>query len=144
MLQRKGPEWRLLMSLLRSSRAVIAIDTPTAQALGGASVGAPVDHVPNCVLLGAIAPADLRNKRSVVYVGWVIPAKGVEDLLVAWGLVEGADLRLELIGACTQEYREDLHRRGLLDARTTISGEVPHASVVTPDPHRVMCSAAEP
>ena len=76
-------EWKLLIRLFKAASLVIAIDSRTAATIESACPDVTVELIPNCV---AIEPStgrvtDRRAAKSVLFVGSVLPSKGIEELL---------------------------------------------------------------
>lgn len=128
---RNTVEWRMLVRVLEAASAVIAIDRATADALSSARLSTTVHVVPNCVDLGP-KPTNgaTRAPGPVLYIGWLVPSKGLEDLLVAWGSVRRDGLTLRLLGGYEPDYVASLESRGLLTPDVAVLGEVPHSQVV--------------
>ncbi|MEU1679461.1 glycosyltransferase family 4 protein [Micromonospora zamorensis] len=107
---RDSREWRLMWRVIRAAAAVIALDARTEQAIA-ARGGSSVVRIANCVDLSGLPraqPADAHPRRRVLFAGWVIPAKGVEDLLAAWQLVGDPGWELVIAGPCEEGYLRQL------------------------------------
>ncbi|MFI6256834.1 glycosyltransferase family 4 protein [Micromonospora zamorensis] len=107
---RDSREWRLMWRVIRAAAAVIALDARTEQTIA-ARGGSSVVRIANCVDLSGLPraqPADAHPRRRVLFAGWVIPAKGVEDLLAAWQLVGDPGWELVIAGPCEEGYLRQL------------------------------------
>ncbi len=106
-------EWRLIRRAMALARTVIAIDRATEDAIRRHVPGVRVERVPNCVesaeAVGA-APAN-PQLRSVMYLGWVIPKKGMAELVDAWSRVRTTGWRLIIAGPGEASYRQSLLER---------------------------------
>lgn len=111
--RKRTTEWRRLRIALRLARTVLAIDAATFDTLRGALPGKRLYLLPNVVTLppehlsGGPEPA----RPYVVFLGHVIPTKGIEELLEAWGGLDAAPWRLLIVGTIADAYRKDLQWR---------------------------------
>ena len=129
--ERGTREWRLLLNVMEAASVVVAIDASTAGSLAKTRLTTPVKVIPNCVdtLLETNAtPA--RDQRIVIYVGWLVPSKGLEELLSAWQMMRCDGKVLRLLGGYEDEYIVSLRRRGLLTPDVAVLGEVTHSCVL--------------
>lgn len=105
-------EWQMLALTMRMTDAVMAVDKPTAEAIRSC-LPVRVEYTPN-----AIDPSELpgieedrASSHTVMFLGWVIPTKGVQELVQAWSELAVDDWNLLLIGPVDVEYQEDLLAR---------------------------------
>ena len=91
-----------IRTMLRRADALIALTAGMASHLRRIVPEQRIEILPNPVDLVSlrIEPTPLRNPRLVLFLGWLIPEKGIYELLeaVALGLRELPDLRLALGG----------------------------------------------
>jgi len=69
----------------------------------------------------------VQNSREVVFLGWVVPTKGIEELISAWNQLRPAagDWTLKIVGPYSADYVEDL--RGRYDTEGIVfTGEKTH------------------
>jgi glycosyltransferase involved in cell wall biosynthesis len=78
----------------------------------------------------SVSATTSRDVGSVLFVGWLVPTKGIEELLEAWKAVDRPGRRLRLLGGYDPAYLADLTRRGLLGERVEVVGEVDHSAVL--------------
>lgn len=107
------PEWRRLTQALRLATTVIPIDQRTEAALKTHLPGLNLRRIPNCADVAALpAPATQpSDPLTVLYLGWVIPAKGIEELLQAWSGLQTSGWRLVIAGPYEATFREQLASR---------------------------------
>lgn len=117
-------EWRLLKRVIDLTSAVVAIDSQTADVLTKSCRDAHVTLIPNCADVTENLDLAERSDHDVVFAGWVVPSKGVEELLEAWATLQDPSLQLHILGRCDESYVAALRGRGLLDERTSLRGEV--------------------
>ena len=97
----------LVKASLRACWCLVPITSDAAKV--AAQTGNPrVEIIPNCVdirddHMGETA-ADAKSGLRVLYVGWVIPAKGITELIKAVGQVDGATLTM--IGPAIQRLSD--------------------------------------
>ena len=131
----KGFEYRLLKKLLDMADKVVVIDRKTFQVLSELHYQ-HIIYIPNPVsdtFLQEIEKQEgqtIRKHKSAVFLGHVVPTKGVLELVEGCCQVSGLSLRI--IGKCTDDMKEKLlslasKREGgkWLD----VVGEIPFAQV---------------
>ncbi|MER7442049.1 glycosyltransferase family 4 protein [Micromonospora avicenniae] len=105
--ERGNREWRLMRRMMRGSSAVVVLDARTEQAICSRVAGVLVERIPNCVdLLGLPGTQQMvrQHRNRVLFAGWVIPAKGVEDLLAAWRAIREPTWELLIAGSYEEGY----------------------------------------
>lgn len=123
---RNTMEWKLLKAAVSKASVTIAIDLTTYETLKKSCPGANIIYIPNPVDLTAL-PAPGSSNGTVDYLGWVIPTKGIDELLTAWDNLSPRypDWTLRLIGPYRSEYREELERQHIMEHVEWV-GELPH------------------
>ena len=119
-------EWQVISLIMRMTDAVMAVDQPTAEAIRS-RLPVRVEYTPN-----AIDPSELpgidkdyESTPTVMFLGWVIPTKGVEELVHAWSELAVKDWDILLVGPVDEAYREDLLAR-YQPQRLRFVGELKH------------------
>lgn len=118
---------RLFAKAITLANTVIAIDNKTFTALKRHIPSASFSLLPNPINLKALPEiADEREKR-IVFIGWVVPEKGVSELVSAWNTVgkEYPDYELTVIGQARPDYLKELKELATID-NITFTGELPH------------------
>jgi glycosyltransferase involved in cell wall biosynthesis len=110
---KKNWEWRFLKVIIRRSTKTIVIDKLSYSILIQSGFD-NIEYLPNPISLRFLEMiADYkkegieRNARKIVFVGHVIPAKGIYELLEA--CMEISSIELELIGPYESETMEKLY-----------------------------------
>ena len=106
-------EWRLIASVMRMSSFVIAIDEVTFSSIKYFSSDVNVMLIPNCVdhnLLPKVREQKSKDK-FVLFIGWVVPGKGISELVEAWSIVNLSGWTLRIIGPSDPKYRAQLLSR---------------------------------
>ncbi len=100
----------LLLKALKMATAVIAIDKKTYTAVEKYLSTNKVFLTPNPIDLESLPKADCEAKKQVVFLGWVVKEKGVEELIEAWNTLgkEFGDYELAIIGPADNRYLERL------------------------------------
>lgn len=135
-IEEKGFEYKLLKKVLSTADAVIVIDGKSYKALTGLNYN-NIAYIPNPisnVFLQKVKEQEehaKRNYKSAVFVGHVIPTKGVVELVIGCSKVPGLSLRI--VGKCSTEMKTRLC--SLAKVRDngnwmTIVGEIPHTEII--------------
>lgn len=121
------PEWRWLTQALRLATTVIPIDQRTEAALRAHLPGLDLRRIPNCADVAALPTPTTQpgDPLTVLYLGWVIPAKGIEELLQAWTGLQASGWRLVIAGPYEAAFREQLTSRYAL-AGVEFTGPLDH------------------
>jgi len=125
---RNSLEWRLLRIVMNMVSRIILIDRATYEAVLNYFPASKVELIPNCVnaeLLPPSRPRGICTTRVALFLGWVIPAKGIDELLAAWARLRPPGWRLDLIGSCSPEYRDSLIEKHGAE-NVNFLGELPH------------------
>lgn len=125
--QRKGREFRRLLSSLTAATKIVVIDKKTEETLREMGFSEKTVYIPNGIDTESLPVRKNERKNILTYIGWVIPKKGIEELITAWkGLSasEKKDWKLQIIGPYDKDYIE----RFQSEQRTDIifTGELPH------------------
>ncbi|HJV64111.1 MAG TPA: glycosyltransferase family 4 protein [Geomonas sp.] len=113
-LARGGVEHRLMQAALARANTVILLDKVSHAAIKVASPGIETFQVPNPIDLECFPKPRLNGfgkkgaKVKVAFVGWVIPTKGVTELVTACSMLDGLDVELSLIGNVMSAYQKEL------------------------------------
>ena len=120
-------EWRLLRKAIELADYTIAIDHPTEKIL---KKYFPIDrilYIPNPFDCSSLREVDLKQEKRIVFIGWCVKTKGVEELLEAWqSLCEDySEYRLQLAGPIEETYRHKLQATYIM-RNVDILGECSH------------------
>jgi glycosyltransferase involved in cell wall biosynthesis len=124
---RRTREWRWLRRAMELARVVISIDEATQAAIRMHAPSVRVECVPNCIDAAAVPPqrATHAGMRTMLYLGWVIPTKGIDDLVDAWSRLNPPGWRLLVVGPAESAYLEKLSAR-IGPAVVQFTGELSH------------------
>lgn len=126
-------EWRWMAKAVNLADTTIAIDSTTCAVLCRHCPQAKVVYIPNPVNLSALPAPELfsPDRKTIVYLGWVVPTKGMEELFTAWDVLAPAhpDWSLKVVGPYDDAYMEQLKSRHSLE-RLELNGEMPHDSAM--------------
>lgn len=103
-------EWLMMSWVMSNADTVIAIDGATRDTIAKYLPAANVELIPNCINLETLpmTAASVQPQFTAVYVGWVIPAKGITELIDAWSQLRLPGWRLHVIGPSDAVYRQKL------------------------------------
>ena len=110
--KKQGWEWKLLMNNIKESKHTIVIDPLSKAVLDEYGLKSKVTYLPNpcSIKLEQIAKENIkdnREKSSYIFVGHVIPSKGVYELVKAFTAIT-FPIKLKLIGLVTEQVKKDL------------------------------------
>lgn len=109
--QLRNWEWNKLISCIKKAKYIVVIDPASYRVLCEEGFDRKVFYIPNPCSLSietiAKQPLKLRQKNDFIFVGHVIPTKGVCELVEAFTQLN-ADVHLEMIGLCNKEMFEVL------------------------------------
>jgi glycosyltransferase involved in cell wall biosynthesis len=129
----KSFEWCLLRHVMSRASAVIAIDKETYSAVRDHAPEVKIELIPNCVDLARLPVPSESSRPSgnmiAMFIGWVIPSKGVTELVAAWSSVKREGWCLQIVGPGDERYISEL--RGHYTSETIeFVGELPHAEAM--------------
>lgn len=135
-IEEKGFEYKLLRKLLKMVDTAIIIDSQSFKTLTDLNYKNIV-YIPNLISDNFLQEvknqekAVVRNHKSAVFVGHVVPTKGVAELVEGCSNVPGLTLRI--VGKCSAEMKDRLC--SLAEGRDhgnwmTVVGELPHDEII--------------
>ena len=125
-------EWKILKKNLALATRVIAIDMKTFHTIKKHAPKANVEYIPNPFDTKKLpTTVTEQTRKEVVFVGWVIKTKGIEELLAAWKELTPThpEWRLRIIGPYADDYFAKLKEQGIPEG-VIFTGEQPHDSVM--------------
>lgn len=123
--------WRFFKKAMGLASAVMAIDKKTCEAIKKHVPEADVVLVPNPVNTKKLPPVCESTEKQVVFLGWVIKTKGVDELVEAWNTVgeKYPDYKLLVIGQAKTEYLEELKSKVKVE-NIEFTGEMEHGKAM--------------
>ena len=120
-------EWKLIRKVMRRAAKVILIDQATFDAVRQVEPGARVALIPNCVDLAELPNISISGgvDKTALFLGWVIPTKGIGELVEAWVRLNPLGWRLDIIGPFDESYRSELVER-FAPRNLRFLGQLPH------------------
>lgn len=121
-------EWKLIHKAMKISDQVIAIDHKTEKAIHDFAPEVNVCYVPNPFDMDKVSGIQKDGLRKVViFIGWVVKTKGVEELLRAWERVHTrfSDWTLKIVGPYSEDYLTDLKAK-YSQTQVVFEGEKKH------------------
>jgi glycosyltransferase involved in cell wall biosynthesis len=108
--QNNTREWKLISKAMLLASEVMAIDNTTYKAIKKYLPTVNVVCVPNPIDISNLPEPITSNSKTIMFLGWVIKTKGIEELLSAWGKVYkgNGDWRLRIVGPAKEEYLDYL------------------------------------
>ncbi len=119
--------WPLYRKAMLLAGTVIAIDKKTHDDIEKYVPDANVVLIPNPINTDKLPNVPEQTKKQIVFLGWVVPTKGVSELVEAWNTVgaEYPEYNLLIIGQSKPEYLEVLKSAVKVD-NITFAGEMSH------------------
>ncbi|MPM78018.1 D-inositol-3-phosphate glycosyltransferase [bioreactor metagenome] len=99
-------EWKFMAKVMNLASVVMVIDNETYDAIRQYLPNVNVTCLPNPIdILNLPAPIDSSSK-TIMFLGWVIKTKGIEELLLAWEQVykDYDEWKLRIVGPCNDKY----------------------------------------
>jgi glycosyltransferase involved in cell wall biosynthesis len=108
--QKNTTEWKLISKAMLLATEVMAIDNTTYNAIQQNLPTVNVVCVPNPIDISNLPEPVTSSSKIIMFLGWVIKTKGIEELLSAWEKVykDNDDWKLRIVGPCKAEYLEYL------------------------------------
>lgn len=124
-------EWRLIRMVMRRAAKVILIDAATFEVVRRAEPSVRAVLIPNCIDIDALPQAVNREDgvRTALFLGWVVPTKGVGELVEAWKRLNPLGWRLDIVGPFDDSYRNALLARHA-SANLCFLGQLPHVEAM--------------
>lgn len=115
-------EWKLMQKVIKLASNVITIDSKTYNKLK--EHYSNITYIPNPI--NPIPDNKEKGLKKIMYIGWIVKTKGVEELIAAWNNVSSKyqDWKLELVGPYNDKYLESLNYKD--NASITFLGELNH------------------
>lgn len=120
-------ESKLLACNLKLAKNIVAIDEATYKSLVGAGFGEKSFYIPNCINPAELPERAEEFKKIITFIGWVIPAKGIAELVQAWQEISAeitTDWKLDIIGPYNKDYVNNFNIN--VNKNITFVGELEH------------------
>jgi glycosyltransferase involved in cell wall biosynthesis len=104
--QKNTVEWKLISKAMLLASEVMVIDNTTFKAIKNYLPTVNVVCVPNPIDISNLPKLVTSSSKTIMFLGWVIKTKGIEELLSAWKKVfkENDEWRLRIVGPAKTEY----------------------------------------
>ena len=105
-----GFRWKMLKKAIGYSNAIWTIDLHTKAAVNDAFPNKITEYAPNPISVNDLPQRKTLPDKSILYLGWVVKTKGIEELLEAWQTIfaEHPEYELKLVGPYDNEYMSTL------------------------------------
>jgi glycosyltransferase involved in cell wall biosynthesis len=120
-------EWRLIRKVMERAASVITIDAATFAAVQAHAPKASVCLIPNCVNVAELptAQSTASDQKIALFLGWVVPTKGIGELADAWSRLKPLGWKLDIVGPVDEAYRSHLQAQFSLDT-VSFHGQLSH------------------
>jgi glycosyltransferase involved in cell wall biosynthesis len=104
---------KLLLIVMRRASIVVVMDQRSLDCIIHLAPDIHVVLIPNCVNIEQIRiPMRVEKKvKTVLFIGWVIPTKGIAELVEAWSILNKEGWRLVIVGPGDLDYQDGLLRK---------------------------------
>ena len=130
-MKRKTLEWRFLKRAIETAAGIIVIDLESDKAIRETLPRANIYRLPNPIDISEMPrPAEIKRK-IIIFVGWVVKTKGIEELLRAWNWVglKHPDYELHIVDPMKDEYKTQLF--SMIRVKNVVfCGEMEHEKVL--------------
>lgn len=108
-----GFRWKMLKKAIGDSNAIWTIDLQTKSAVNDAFPNKITEYAPNPINMNDLPQETTLPDKSILYLGWIVKTKGIEELLEAWKTiyVEYPEYTLKLVGPYDKEYMSILKEK---------------------------------
>jgi glycosyltransferase involved in cell wall biosynthesis len=105
-------EWKLLRLSLRLAHIIIAVDRRTFETLERNIPGSRVRLLPNCIDVASLPGQSTCTTLTpfLLYLGHVIPTKGIGDMMAAWHALSPKGWQLFIVGTVDEVYQRELEQ----------------------------------
>jgi glycosyltransferase involved in cell wall biosynthesis len=125
----RSVEARAIALACRLATKVIAIDAATYDALPVLTGKDKLELIPNCYDPAKFPAPGESLPRKVVYLGWLIPAKGLRELAAAWAELKPASWTLQLVGPGDEDFIREIKTLAA-DSHIELTGGLSHAAAM--------------
>jgi len=122
-------EWKLLKLAMHLASVIIMVDEASATSIRPFLPRKRIVFLPNAIDLGSLpekTDVPPTAMKRILYLGWVLPTKGLNELADAWGKISSFGWELIIIGPGSKVYKNELAARLGDDPRFRILDEVPN------------------
>lgn len=119
-------EWKLLSIAMKLSTKVISIDKITYSVIENKFNNIDVVYIPNPIKCSNFCKP-IKNDNIVMFLGWVIKEKGIEELLIGWNYISSKynNWILKIVGPYNKKFLTKLKRKYSLE-KVIFEGEKTH------------------
>jgi glycosyltransferase involved in cell wall biosynthesis len=129
-MARKGWEWRGLRWALKLADRVVVLDQSSEKALKRFLPAERVVRLPNAIAVPPLERSSVPPESPIVlYLGHVIPTKGMKELMEAWRVLRPQGWRLQLAGLGSAAYKQELLEIVGPEAGVEFLGDLPPEKV---------------
>jgi glycosyltransferase involved in cell wall biosynthesis len=124
-------EWHLIHWAMRKAATVVAIDSATAETIRRRAPEVRVCSIPNCITgeFRATRERTASIPLTVMYLGWVVPTKGIGELIEAWRQLNPDGWRLVVAGPGDAAYCRE-QQAACSGADVRFVGELSHETAM--------------
>lgn len=121
----KGWEWRGLCGALKLADQIVVLDEESENALKRYVPKERVTRMPNAIAVSSsVVSYGVSHEQIALYLGYVVPTKGMKELMSAWRELCPRDWRLQLGGLGSLAYQKELQEIAGENAEVEFLGDL--------------------
>jgi glycosyltransferase involved in cell wall biosynthesis len=126
--RKRGWEWRYLTKTVKSAWRTVVLDKASFAALSGAGFSTKIALIPNALDPEHFITMERQGSGAnrVIFLGWIIPAKGLSDLIIAWNRLRATEWELLIVGPGKESFVAELRGNANPDLKVVFTGEIAH------------------
>lgn len=125
-MKQNGWEWWGMRGALRLANRVVVLDKESEVALVRFLSAERVVLIPNAIAKSSLdGSGGVQRQPTVLFMGHVVPSKGIRELMEAWHELRPSGWRLQVAGAGSSTYRDELLGIAGRDAEVEFLGDLP-------------------
>ncbi len=109
-------EWRLICWAMQMADRVLLLDQQSEESVKKTFPRIHIERIPNPIDVNMIKEAvtkealklSVGGQQRIMYAGWVVPTKGIGELVEACRMIEDVPFELCLVGNVSEAYRSEL------------------------------------
>lgn len=138
--QKNNWEWKALTIAIKLADLIIVLDIESIKTLKKYFPGKSIEKIPNCLnkekLLQEIFDCESEIEKSdcirFIYIGWVIPEKGLIEILEAAYSLKKRPFKIEIIGPSSSSFSIRLEEYlSKLEGKVSFWGELSHKKAMS-------------
>ena len=127
-IEANNKETKLFYKISQMASNIVCMDSKTYMSISQLNnISNKLSYIPNPISYKCKYITQDKKEKKIIYVGWVIKTKGIEELIDAWNTVGNnhSDWSLEIVGAFSDDYMRQITQR-INTSNLKFIGEIEH------------------